>query len=245
VGNFATRSSIVSARRAWALRVLRIGGVIQACFAAFWLVRGSLAIGGLAGTALAVALLAAALAALVYGLWATADLTPRPRGGEAAGVERGVTVASVIQLVASFAAPFIVIALGRSDLVVPSIAITIGPLLLYLGYRLSIPRYRLVGWALTLSPVVCALVISGSALSAFVGLGAGALLFTTAVAGFRELAGNSALHDARLQRRTARALVRRTGGHSVRNWAGLRERDSLSAMPYVGKRRWPPGGSAK
>jgi hypothetical protein len=208
VANFAMQSSVDSARRAWALRVLRIGGVIQACFAAFWLVRGSLAIGGLGGTALAAALLVAALAALVYGLWATAGLTPRPRGSDAARLERGVTIASVIQLVASFAAPFIVIALGHSDLVVPSIAITIGPLLLYLGYRLSISRYRLAGWTLTLSPVVCALVISGSALSAIVGLGAGALLFATAIAGFRELAANSALHDARRQRRNAKAVGR-------------------------------------
>ena len=65
MAHYATRSSVDSARRAWALRVLRIGGVIQACFAAFWLVRGSLAIGGLGGTALAAALLAAVLAAQV------------------------------------------------------------------------------------------------------------------------------------------------------------------------------------
>jgi hypothetical protein len=209
MATFATRPSIDSARRAWALRVLRIGGVIQACFAAFWLVRGGLALGGLGGTALAAVLLAAALAAVVYGLWATAGLTPRPLGTDAARLERGVTIASVIQLVASFAAPFLVITLGHADLVVPSIAITIGPLLLYLGYRLAIPRYRLTGWALTLSPVVCALVISGSALSAIVGLGAGALLFATAVAGFRELAANSVLHDARRQRRNAKAIGRR------------------------------------
>jgi hypothetical protein len=209
MANLAARSSVDSPRRAWALRVLRIGGVIQACFAAFWLVRGSLAIGGLGGTVLAAALLAAALAALVYGLWATTGLTPRPRGSDAARLERGVTIASVIQLVASFAAPFIVIGLGHPDLVVPSIAITIGPLLLYLGYRLVIPRYRLAGWALTLSPVVCALVISGSALSAIVGLGAGALLFATAIAGFRELAADSALHDARRRRRDAKAVGRR------------------------------------
>jgi hypothetical protein len=155
MATFATQPSIDSARRAWALRVLRIGGVIQACFAAFWLVRGGLAIGGLGGTALAAVLLATAPAALVYGLWATAGLTPRPRGTDAARLERGVTIASVIQLVASFAAPFLVIMLGHSDLVVPSIVVTIGPLLLYLGYRLSIPRYRLAllgGACMALSP---------------------------------------------------------------------------------------------
>ena len=34
---------------AWSRRVRRIGGFIQVAFAAFWLVRGSLAIGGRAG----------------------------------------------------------------------------------------------------------------------------------------------------------------------------------------------------
>src|ERR1700682_4628332 len=137
---YASLPKASSARRAWAGRVLRIGGVIQACFAAFWLVRGSLAIAGPVGTALAAALVAVALGALVYGLAATAGLAPRPRGNDAARIEREVTIATIIQLAASFVAPFIVITLGRSDLVLPSIAITIGPLLLWLNHRLGIPR---------------------------------------------------------------------------------------------------------
>jgi hypothetical protein len=44
--------------------------------------------------------------------------------------------------------PVIVIAAGRSDWVLPSIVITIGPLLLYLDHLVNIPRYRPVGWAL-------------------------------------------------------------------------------------------------
>jgi hypothetical protein len=94
--------------------------------------------------------------------------------------------------------------------VVPSIVVTIGPLLLYLGSRLSIPRYRLAGWALILAPIVCALLFSGSALSAVIGLGAGALLFATAVVGFRQLAANAALHLARQQRLNAKAIGRPT-----------------------------------
>jgi hypothetical protein len=210
MANFATQASLDSARHAWALRVMRIGGVIQGSFAAFWLVRGSLAIGGLVGMALAAVLLAVALAALLYGLIATAGLAPRPRGADAARLERGVTIASIIQLAASFAAPFLVITLGYSDLVVPSIAVTIGPLLLYLDYRLSIPRYRLAGWALILAPVVFALLISGAALSAVVGLVAGALLLVTAIIGFRQLTTNAALHVARQQRRDARTIGRHT-----------------------------------
>jgi hypothetical protein len=208
--NFATQASLDSARRAWALRVMRIGGVIQTAFAAFWLVRGSLAIGGLVGEALAAVLLAVALAALIYGLIATAGLTPRPRGTHAAHLERGVTIASIIQLATSFAAPFLVITLGYSDLVVPSIAITIGPLLLYLDYRLSIPRYRLAGWALILAPIVCSLLISGAALSAVVGLVAGTLLLVTAIIGFRQLTTNAPLRAARQQRRDAATIGRHT-----------------------------------
>jgi hypothetical protein len=210
--SFFTRPSLDSARRAWGLRVLRIGGVIQGCFAAFWLARGGLAIGGLVGTALAAALLAVALAVLVYGLIATAGLTPRPRGTEGTRIERGVTVASIIQLAASFAAPLMVTTLGHPDLVVPSIAVTIGPLLLYLDYRLSIPRYRFAGWALILAPIVCALLVSGPALSAVVGLVAGTLLLSTAILGFRQLTANAALHIARMQRRVDTTIGRPTPG---------------------------------
>jgi hypothetical protein len=193
----ASQLEVESARRDWAMRVLRIGGVIQVSFAAFWLVRGSLAIGGLLGTALAAVLLAVAIAVLGYGLVATAGLAPRPRGGDAARLERAITIATVIQLSASFIAPFLVIALGHADLVLPSIAITIGPLLIWLDHRLSIPRFRSVGGALIVAPILVALVVSGSTLSAVVGIGAGALLLTTAVVGFRQLARDSVLHIAR------------------------------------------------
>src|ERR1700688_2597827 len=193
-----------TARRAWSRRVLRIGGLIQAGFAGFWLVRGSLAIGGLVGTLLAAAVLACSIALIVYGVAATSGLTPRPRDADGIRSERQVTIASIIQLVASFAAPFAVIVLGHPDLVVPSIAVTIGPLLLWLDYRLDIPRFRVVGWALTVAPIVLALVVSGSALSAVVGLGAGALLFATALAGFRQLAYDVSLRGARQQRRDAK-----------------------------------------
>jgi hypothetical protein len=197
-----------TARRAWSIRVLRIGGLIQACFAGFWLVRGSLAIGGLVATVLAGALLTTSLAAIVYGVKATSGLAPRPHDREGARIERQVTIASILQLVASFAAPFAVIVLGQPDLVVPSIAVTIGPLLLWLNHRLDIPRYRVAGWALTGAPALLALLLSGSALSAVVGISAGALLLATAVIGFRQLAGDVTLHGARQQLRDAKAAGR-------------------------------------
>ena len=60
----------------------------------------------------------------------------------------------VIEFVAAFIFPVIVSAAGHSDWVLPSIAITIGPLLLYLDRLVNIPRYRPVGWALTVGPVI-------------------------------------------------------------------------------------------
>jgi hypothetical protein len=100
-----------------------------------------------------------------------------------------VTIATVIEFAAAFALPVIVIAAGHSDWVLPSIAITIGPLLLYLDRRVQIPRYRPIGWALTIGPVILVATMSGTPLIATTGIAAGALLLGTAVAGFHDLAG--------------------------------------------------------
>ncbi len=43
----------LSPAAAWSQRVRKVGGYIQLAFAAFWLIRGSLTIGGGTGTALA------------------------------------------------------------------------------------------------------------------------------------------------------------------------------------------------
>ena len=80
-------------------------------------------------------------------------------------------------------------AAGHSDWVLPSIAITIGPLLLWLDHVVHIPRYRPVGWALTVGPVILVATMSGSALAATTGIAAGVLLLATAAAGFHDLAG--------------------------------------------------------
>ena len=101
-------AELLSATVAWSRRVRRIGGFIQAAFAAFWLARASLAI---------------------------------------------------------------------------------GPLLLWLDHLVHIPRYRVVGWALTAGPVILVAAMSGSALAVTTGITAGAMLLGTAAAGFHDLAG--------------------------------------------------------
>jgi hypothetical protein len=180
---------------AWSRRVRRVGGLIQLAFAAFWLIRGSLAIGGRVGIDLAAVLGATAIAVLVYGIRSTSEVAPRPTGPIAKRIERAITIATIVQLVASFVAPAIVIAAGRNDWVLPSIAITIGPLLLWLDHRVDIRRYRLVGWALIVGPVLLAATLTGTALTATTGIGAGLLLLAAAAAGFHDLAVMPRDHD--------------------------------------------------
>ena len=146
---------------AWSRRVRRIGGLIQAAFAAFWLVRASLAIGGRAGDILIAVSGVAVIGVFSYAIRVTAG-TSRPAGREARRIERLVTIATIIELVAAFVLPVIVIAADHSDWVLPSIVITIGPLLLYLDHLVHIPRYRPVGWALTAGPVILVATMSGT-----------------------------------------------------------------------------------
>jgi hypothetical protein len=168
--------------------VRRIGGFIQAAFAAFWLARASLAIGGRAGDILIAASGVAVIGVFAYAIKVTAGTAPRPSGPQARRIERSVTVATVIELAAAFILPVIVIAAGHSDWVLPSIVITIGPLLLYLDHLVHIPRYRPIGWALTAGPVILVATMSGKSLAVTTGLAAGVVLLGTAVAGFHDLA---------------------------------------------------------
>ena len=179
----------LSPKVAWSRRVRRVGGFIQLAFAALWLLRGSLNVHEPAGIALTGAFSVMILVVLAYGIRVTAGTGQRPPGKEAQRIERSVTLATIIELVAAFVLPVIVIAAGHSDWVLPSIAITIGPLLLWLDHVVHIPRYRPVGWALIVGPVILVATMSGTALVATTGIGAGILLLTTAAAGFHDLAG--------------------------------------------------------
>jgi hypothetical protein len=183
-----TERSELTPTTAWSQRVRRVGGFIQLAFAAFWLVRGSFNLHGQSRSPLSAAFILITLVVLVYGIRVTTGTGPRLTSPEAKRIERSVTVATVIELIAAFVLPVIVIAAGRSDWVLPSIAITIGPLLLWLDHLVHIPRYRVVGWVLTIGPLVLIAVMSGSSLAATTGIASGVLLLFTAAAGFRDLA---------------------------------------------------------
>jgi hypothetical protein len=185
----ATDAADLTPTAAWSRRVRRVGGLIQAAFAAFWLVRGSVVIGGGVADVLIAVFGVCVIGVFSYAIRATAGTAPRPRSPEGKRIERGVTLATVIELVAAFVLPVIVSSAGHSDWVLPSIAITIGPLLLYLDHRVHLPRYRPVGWALTIGPVILVATMSGTPLVATTGIAAGVLLLGTATAGFHDLAG--------------------------------------------------------
>ena len=61
---------------AWSRRVRRIGGFIQAAFAAFWLARASLAIGGRTGDILLAASGVAVIGVFAYAIKVTAGAAP-------------------------------------------------------------------------------------------------------------------------------------------------------------------------
>ena len=109
----------LSPKVAWSRRVRRVGGFIQLAFAALWLVRGSLNVHKPAGIALAGAFSVVVLAVLAYGIRFTAGTGTRPPGQEAKRIERSVTIATVIELVAAFVLPVIVIAAGHAAPVEP------------------------------------------------------------------------------------------------------------------------------
>jgi hypothetical protein len=183
-----TRAADLTPTAAWSRRVRWIGGLIQAAFAAFWLVRGSAVISGGVGDALIAVSGVAAIGTFFYAVTAARGTAPRPKSPESKRIERAVTIATVVEFAAAIVLPVIVSAAGHSDWVLPSIAITIGPLLLWLDYRVHVPRYRPVGWALTVGPVILVATLSGTPLVAMTGIAAGVLLLGTAVAGFRDLA---------------------------------------------------------
>ena len=195
--SLTTRAGDLTPTAAWSRRVRWIGGLIQAAFAAFWLVRGSVVVGGRAADVLIAVFGVIVIGVFFYAITAARGTAPRPRSPEGKRIERAVTIATVIEFAAALALPVIVIAAGHSDWVLPSIAITIGPLLLWLDYRVHIPRYRPVGWALTVGPVILVATMSGTPLVATTGIAAGMLLLGTAVAGFHDLAGVRRAEQAR------------------------------------------------
>ncbi len=180
-----------AARAAWRRRVARIGSLIQLAFAALWLARGTLATEWPGRLPIAITLAAAAIAVGIWGAVTTRGLAPRPSGAAAHRLERAITIATAIQLAASCALPVIVSAAGRADLTVPTIAVTIGILLLWLRARLTTPGHLTAGILLIAVPGALALTLTGNALTATAGLATAAILVGGAITGFHALASRA------------------------------------------------------
>jgi len=210
--NPTTSAADLTPTAAWSRRVRCIGGAIQAAFAAFWLVRASLVVGGRTADVLIAVSGVAVIGVVSYAIAATAGTAPRPHSAEGKRIERGVTIATILEFAAAIVLPIAVISAGHSDWVLPSIAITIGPLLLWLDHRVHIPRYRPIGWALTVGPVILVATMSGTPLVATTGLAAGVLLLGTALAGFHDLAG---VRRAAEQAKANRIAIAAAGGVPV------------------------------
>jgi hypothetical protein len=176
------------ARAAWRRRVAQAGSLFQLAFAALWLLRGTLATGWPGRLPIAITLAAAPVAVGIWGARATRGLAPQPRGRAAARLGRAITIATVAQLAASIALPFIAGAIGRPDLAVTTIAITIGILLLWLRARLASAGHLAAGILLIAVPTGLALALSGNTLTAATGLTTAAILLASAITGFRALA---------------------------------------------------------
>jgi hypothetical protein len=193
--NVVANDSVVAgpgARRSlapWSKRVRWVGGLIQGAFAAFWLARASIVIGGVASHVLLPVVGLLTIGVFTYALTAAGGTAPRPSATrQDKRIELQVTIATVLEFAAAIALPMLVTAAGHSDWTLPSIAITVGPLLLWLDHQLGLPRYRAVGWALTIGPLLLIATISGTALVATTGIAGGLLLLGTALAGFHDLA---------------------------------------------------------
>ena len=205
-----------AARAAWRRRVARIGGEFQLAFAALWLARGTLATGWPGRLPIAITLAAAAAGLGVWGAVTTRGLAPVPRGPAAQRLGRAITIATVVQLAASCALPFLVSAAGRPDLTVPAIAITIGILLLWLRARLTTTGHLTAGILLIAVPGALALTLTGNALTAAAGLATAAILASSALAGFRALTSGALGPPPLKQYRTPRSAHYHSGREAGR-----------------------------
>lgn len=92
-----------------------------------------------------------------------------------------------MQLAASFGLPVVASAVGRPDLIVGTVSVTIGILLLWLRKRLGTPGHLVAGMLLVVVPMGLAAALADNALTAATGLATGAVLTGSAIVGLHSL----------------------------------------------------------
>ena len=176
-------AATVLARQGWAVRVGRVGSLIQAGFAGWWLARAVLATTVPGRSVLAAAGIAGGAAVVAVGGWSTRGLGERPTGPEARFFERKLTLATIGQLVASVAVGAVAPALHRPALATPLIIISLGVLFGWMGRLLSMTSYRKLGAALIVGPAAVVAALPVAAWAPVSGGMGGLLLMASALRG--------------------------------------------------------------
>lgn len=167
----------------WRRRVLRIGSLCQIGFGTFWLqnaIRPRFPL-------VALLALATGVAGLATAIVRTRGSAPRPSSTGARELETRITIATVAQIGVSVVVPVALLALGRGELVMPVIIVSVGALFVYLGSLVRVPRLGALGAALVVIPIAALTLLSGTAQVAVMLLSAGALMVGNGAAGMRAL----------------------------------------------------------
>jgi hypothetical protein len=171
------------AQAQWRKRVLLVGGGLQVAFGAWWLVRAlspitSPLVAGLFG-----ALVVLGAITVTPSLLSSA---PRPRGPEALRIERRLSVATILQLVASFLVTWGLSQLQAQRLSLPFVMASIGALLIWTHREVKSPFQGTAGRAL-IGLSLLALAWAGTGQMVFAGLSSAAVLLGCAGAGYHWL----------------------------------------------------------
>ena len=178
-----TPSMQTDAQAQWRKRVLLVGGGLQVAFGAWWLVRAlspitSPLVAGLFG-----ALVVLGAITVAPSLFSSA---PRPRGPEALRIERRLSVATILQLVASFLVTWGLSQLQAQRLSLPFVMASIGALLIWTHREVKSPFQGTAGRAL-IGLSLLALAWAGTGQMVFAGLSSAAVLLGCAGAGYHWL----------------------------------------------------------
>jgi hypothetical protein len=189
----------LAATAQWRRRVLRISSLCEIGFGSLWVSNALRAHFPAAGP---IVLLIGA-AGLAVSIRTTRGTAPRPSGPDARVLERKVTIASVLQIVASVALPVALVAIDRNELIVPVIIVTVGALFVWLNRLLHVPRLGALGGALVVIPIAALAALSGSARSTLMLLAAGTLMVANGSAGIRGFARPTYCEGSQRKRRIA------------------------------------------
>ena len=165
----------------WKRRVLRISSLCEILFGSIWIAN---ALRPHIPVAAAVVLATGAIM-FAISVRATRGSAPRPSGPQARALERRITIATVVQIVATLVFPVVLAPAGLGSFVLPAIVASVGVLFVWLGRELHIPRLRALGIALVVVPIAAMALLPASAQTTALLAAAGTLMLATGARGAR------------------------------------------------------------